>query len=386
VITPEQIEEWIREAEERPLSSSNVIRYLANRLRELTSRNEELLAENIALRSGRKVEEYEDRIARLEYQAELLRRQSSSPIEALQVSLSTFSLILATPKGRVLRAELNPAELISQNTIASFPKGLPQVEKQVIMLVCSSQEELLFVFDSGRAVVMPVASLPSATKDALDWDQAFTQEPRGSEELVTILPIARMSLFDFAIQTSRRGFVKKIKESFLEACIANAYVGTGVVLPADRTFDLTMCAKDDLLVMASKEGYLLSIDVNRLPFTIEDTFRLGQSDHVVSTFTVQKKPSILAITQTGKVLYREAGWLEPALTLKAQGQALISQSRREAGIRLVGAAAVDEDDWGVILTTDGNFTLYKVSDTLGAGAVALASPQSEVHALTVFRG
>ena len=75
MISPDKIEEWIREVEERPSSASLILRYIANRLSELASWNEELLAENIELRSGRKVEEYESRIASLEYQVGLLKRQ-----------------------------------------------------------------------------------------------------------------------------------------------------------------------------------------------------------------------------------------------------------------------------------------------------------------------
>ena len=48
MLTPEKIEEWLKEAEERPGSAVLLIRYIANRLNELSARNEELLADNIA--------------------------------------------------------------------------------------------------------------------------------------------------------------------------------------------------------------------------------------------------------------------------------------------------------------------------------------------------
>ena len=70
MITPEQIEEWIRELEDRPHSGAKLIRSIGNRLRELDAWNQELLADNIALRSEHRVEEYEQRIASLEYQLE----------------------------------------------------------------------------------------------------------------------------------------------------------------------------------------------------------------------------------------------------------------------------------------------------------------------------
>ena len=56
-----KIDEWLKEAETRPESALTLMRLIAERLRELTERNEELLAENIALQNGTRVEEYEGR-------------------------------------------------------------------------------------------------------------------------------------------------------------------------------------------------------------------------------------------------------------------------------------------------------------------------------------
>ena len=75
MVTPEKIEEWIKETIERPESAPLILQYISGRLRDLAERNEELLAENIALTSGKRVEEYERRIAHLEYQLELVKRQ-----------------------------------------------------------------------------------------------------------------------------------------------------------------------------------------------------------------------------------------------------------------------------------------------------------------------
>src|SRR5215208_7739329 len=73
-----KIDEWMKEAEARPESAVAIVKLIARRLRELTERNEELLAENIALQSGTRVEEYQKRIAHLEYQLELLKRRFGS--------------------------------------------------------------------------------------------------------------------------------------------------------------------------------------------------------------------------------------------------------------------------------------------------------------------
>jgi len=70
-----KIDEWMKEAESRPESAVTIVRLIARRLQELTGRNEELLAENIALQNGTRVEEYQKRIAYLEYQLDMLKRR-----------------------------------------------------------------------------------------------------------------------------------------------------------------------------------------------------------------------------------------------------------------------------------------------------------------------
>jgi DNA gyrase/topoisomerase IV subunit A len=377
VITPDKIKEWLQEVEERPSSAALIIQYIGNRIKELAGRNEALLDENIELRTGRKVEEYESRIANLEYQVELLKRQLGGT--ALEVGLAeaagpapqtvTASLLIYNPHGQVLHIPINRAGLAHGGEAARFsgeiaPGGLPPR-----LLAAGSQEELLFVFDSGRSVTLPVSAIPTVDCQTLDWSKAYFQEPRGSEELAVILPVARMSLYENAIQVSRRGFVKKIRESFLESCITKGFVGTGVKMPADKTFSLTFCGKTDRFVMLSQEGFLFCMEIEKLPVTIDEALRLSATDHIVATFVTGQKPSLLIVTQNGRVIHREAGWVEPSNAFKAKGQPVFSRERRESGVRAVGAAVVDSEDWGAALRSDGRLTIYKMSDLFAAGAL-----------------
>ena len=109
-----KIDEWMKEAEERPASAIAIVKLVANRLRELTERNEELLAENIALENGTRVEEYRKQIAHLEYQLDLLKRRfgvddvSSVELPAIAaVEDSTLSLLVYNQRGRVFRVDFS---------------------------------------------------------------------------------------------------------------------------------------------------------------------------------------------------------------------------------------------------------------------------------------
>src|SRR5574339_184712 len=108
-----KIEEWMKEAEARPESAVTIVRLVAKRLNELTARNEELLTENIALQNGTRVEEYQKRIAHLEYQLDLLKRRFGADEAALSelptnnVEVSALNLLIYNTYGRILQMELD---------------------------------------------------------------------------------------------------------------------------------------------------------------------------------------------------------------------------------------------------------------------------------------
>jgi DNA gyrase/topoisomerase IV subunit A len=301
--------------------------------------------------NGQKVEDYENRIANLEYQIELLKIQGVRYPGGGNLSLLVYNAL-----GQVLRVELDSAELTSASVVARFAEGDGLAEMGARLLATSTQDELLFVFDTGRSAKLPVSAIPAVDKGELDWGKALLHEPRAGEELVMVLPIAKMSLFDFAVQASRRGYAKKIQEASLETYIANDYIGAGVILPVDRSCSLNLCAKDDRAVLVSWEGFLVCVEVSRLPFNIEEVLRMSASDHIVTVFRTGKKTSLLVMTQIGRIIHREMSWLEPVNSFKTHGQAVFSQARREAGVRVVGAAAVEEKDWGALLVTDGGWS------------------------------
>lgn len=390
MISPDKIDEWIQEVEERPATAELIIRYIARRLSDLAARNEELAAQNIELLSGRKVAEYESRIASLEYQLELLKRQLGGevvlPSEAPSMvpAQGMADLIIYNPQGQVLHLEKSLKELSSGQNLTRLvgevaPSGMPPT-----VLMTSAQEELLFIFDTGRTVKHPASQLPRVGEGMPDWQTAFLEEPRIKEELAAIQPIGKMPLYEMCIQASRRGYVKKMKTSFFTAHLEENYIGSGVKVRADKTCGLTFANKDDMFVMVSQEGYIFSMPAARLPTAIEEVIQLGVTDHIVSTFVVGQKPGLLFVTQNGKVVHREAGWLEAASSFKTRGQPILSKERREAGVRITSAAAVDEADWGVVLHRDGNLTVYNLDELMRMGSIASGQADNPILSFSSF--
>lgn len=392
MITPGKVEEWIREVEQRPESAATLIREIALRLRELTDQNEALLAENIALQSGKRVAEFKSQISNLEYQLEILKRQigAAAPVQIEspeQVDL--VSLLIYTERGELMRLTIDPTEVDHGATLGNLVIPQAPSEDSLRILAVSSQEELLFVFDSGRVRSTPVIDVPAInvkveSNSPLDWGQAFDTEPRSGETLAMVVPIARMALYDYCLQTSRKGYVKRLRGALLPTYIAGANIGGGVVLPLDKTFELVFCQEDDRLVLVSREGYLLRLPVKLLPYTIEDGLRLSMADYVVSAFVIRDQEALVVVTNNGMVFHREVDWLEDSAALGGRGRAILSKSRREAGMNIIAGSAVRDDDWGVTLTTDGALRIYQMSTVLGAGSLLDRSSELRISGFTIF--
>jgi DNA gyrase/topoisomerase IV subunit A len=380
VFTSEKIEEWIKEVEERPSSAPIVIQFIASRLRDLTEWNEKLRAENIVLRTGKRVEEYERQIAHLQYQLDLIKRQYGGELpEADQIltaepvtTSETLSLLIYGIDGRVLHLELDSNSLEDGSTIGNLG-GLPLSEEPPRLLVVPSKEELLFVFASGRIATTPVVGLPIhllRVDESIDWEQvSIPNPPQSGDTLACIVPVSKMALADYFIQTSRRGYMKKIRMALAPSIMENQYIGRGAKLPADETLDLGLSGDQDRFVLVSQEGYLRYVPIDLLPYAVVEAIHLNSTDHLVSAFPMQAEKSVLVITQIGKTIHRTEDSLELVTDLERVGKALYSKSRREAGIRVVGAAAVAESDWGLALQSEGQISLHAVSELFSRGTI-----------------
>jgi DNA gyrase/topoisomerase IV subunit A len=400
VITPEKIEDWIKEVEQRPSSAALILRYIANRLRDLSERNEELLSENIALRTRERVEEYERRINSLEYQLDLLKRQFGGELSSSEIAIiseqpkpaeraSGLSLLVYNTLGHVLRMEIDLASLTSGEAIARLDLGseFDPDEEVLRLLPLPDSEELLFVFNSGRVEAMPLADLPAVNPLAregmlLDWkEDALPAVTYAGEALACLAPVSKMALNEYFVQVSRRGYLKKISTAMADSILSNRYIGTGVKQPADQTFNLLLCRNDDRLTLVSREGYVLSINISTLPVSIEEAMRLGPRDHLICAFLSPREHAILVMTNIAKAIHRTDEFLESTAGFKQRGKGIYSQRRREEGVCVVGGGAAREQDWSFALHRDGNITLHSLYDLLGSGAI---ETREELLAFSTF--
>lgn len=370
-----KIDEWIQEAEARPESALTIVKLVAKRLRELTERNEALLAENIALENGTRVEEYRKRIAHLEYQLDLLKRRFNADEDDLRVEVAartgetstTTSLLVYNAHGKFFRVELSD-EMSEIGRIQGGPSAEMEPPR---FLAVPSNGEVLLLFSSGRVSTYAVSNLPRAEAGgAWAWEQAsMPDEPRAGETLSCVAPIDALPLSDFFLQVSRRGYVKKTMTSMVQSILSNHYLGKGAMQKSDQPFDLTLTRKTDRFAFVTYEGHLLGLDVDDLSYTVEGRIRLTATDYVVGSFLLRPDESLLCVTQAGKVVTREAGDIEISKSAQTKGQVLIPPSRLGQGVRFMGAVAARDADRIAVLDAEGWIRLHRAESLRGAGAV-----------------
>lgn len=369
-----KIEEWMKEAEERPESAVTIVRLIARRLRELSERDEELLAENIALQNGTRVEEYQKRIAHLEYQLDLLKRRFGVDETSLvelpgkpPAEASTLSLLLYNAHGRIFRLE--PGDTQDLGRLAG--EMLTDQEPPRILAV-PSNEEVLLLFTSGRVDTCRVSDIPRVELGGeWAWSQAaLPDEPRAGETLACIAPFSHLPLSDYFLQVSRRGCAKKTMTSMAQTILNNHYIGKGALQKSDQPFDLMLAHKKDRAAFVTYEGKLIGFDVDDLSYATEERVKLSATDYVIASFTAPLEATLLCVTQTGKVIQRESKNIDLSKSSTAKGQALIPPTRLEQGVRFMGAAAVKDGDQVVVLDAGGRLKLLEAESMTGAGSIA----------------
>jgi DNA gyrase/topoisomerase IV subunit A len=384
-----KIDEWMKEAETRPESAVTIVRLIAKRLSELTARNEELLAENIALQNGTRVEEYQKRIAHLEYQLDLLKRRFGADesllaeLPAASAETSTLSLLIYNNYGRIFRIEINS----DVQDLGRIVDETLQNSEQPRLLAVPSNEEVLLLFTSGRVSTCAVNTISTVEPgNEWSWDKsALPDEPRAGEFLAGVMPISHLPLSEFFMQVSRRGCVKKTMTSMAQSILGNHYIGKNTLQKSDQPFDVTLCSKKDLYAFVTFDGKLIGLDVNELSYSAEDRIKLTASDYVIASFVPHEDESMLFVTQTGKVIHREHDSLELSKSPLAKGQALISAARLEQGIRFIGAASVRDRDRIVVLDSKGRLRVHSAESITGSGSIEAEGLTGEAVSIGVIQ-
>ncbi len=386
-----KIQAWIKEIEQRPSSAALILNYIGNRLEELTSKNEELQAEIFALQSGNRVEAYENKIAHLEYQIDLLKRQGFAiDPETLPMciklylthhdSKATSKLLIYDLTSRVAQLDFSP-DLHQKFREIGQLSNIENIQPETFrMLSALPNEELLFVFDSGRVATVGIEKISleqaqlsadeKVEKRIISWDNVGKPiNTNGGEKLSCISSFSQLPFSDYFFLISRRGYSKKIRTSMASSIISNHYIGTGIQSKPDCLFTMSLVRSDERLVFMSHEGLLLGISTQSIPVSLEEIFKLNYSDHVVAFMKPKRDEFILVLTNIGKTVQIMLEQIEMANGIGTRGQGFLSAKRRNQGVRVIGAVAAREEDMGIIIDQFGKVSAIPIGELADAGTL-----------------
>jgi DNA gyrase/topoisomerase IV subunit A len=344
--------------------------------------NESLRAENLELGSGNRVKEYERRIAELEFQLELFKRQLDSGGGKPQ--LEATSLLLFNDKGQVIRLAIDDASLAGDQPFSRI-EGTPHIQSHTFGLVTASAfDQFLLVFSTGRTTSLPVEQVPLSTGSGLAWASAYQADLRSMEELAWMLPITRLHAYDCCVQVSRFGSARKIGIGYFKTFITNNNIGKGVKFNFDRILNLTLCNENQLLVLASRTGNLLSLNASALPVALDEIMRFKVNDYVVSALTLDPGQSLVAVTQNGAAYAQNQAWLLPAKDGERRVRQLLPEKKREEDEVLAGAVALGDLDWLIVYRDDGILSAYRPASLSNRKTMLAAGQDARVLGVAVY--
>lgn len=351
-----------------------ILKLIAGRLHDLNERNEELAAENIILRDGSRVKEYQERIAHLEFQLDLLKRHfSSDGVESFSSQLQerTASLLIFNQKGRILRLAIKKQAINAGSSLGLLKGDFAINGEPPGMQTVSDTDEVLLLFSSGRVTNFRVDQIPASLPgNDLDIGQAaIPDSPHAGEALVSLIPLSRLPVSNYFLQVSRRGSVKKTMSTIFEKVLSTHYLGRGAVQKNDQAFLVMLAEKKARLALATNEGHILYLDADDLSFSAEERIRMELTDQIVAAFVPEEKDWVICVTQNGKIIHRESSNFENARSPASRGQALIPPSRLEQGTRFIGALPCKAPDWLVTLDEQGNLKTWSVKEACGTGSL-----------------
>jgi len=382
MITRAKIDDWIRQVEATPVLAPIIIRQITDRLLDLDAMNESLRAENLELGSGNRVKEYERRISELEFQLELFKRQLGSGGGKPQ--LEATSLLLFNDKGQVIRLAIDDASLTGDQPFSRI-EGTPHIQSHTFGLVTASAfDQFLLVFSTGRTTSLPVEQVPLSTGNGLDWASAYQADLRSMEELAWMLPITRLHAYDCCVQVSRFGSARKIGIGYFKTFITNNNIGKGVKFNFDRILNLTLCNENQLLVLASRTGNLLSLNASALPVALDEIMRFKVNDYVVSALTLDPGQSLVAVTQNGAAYAQNQAWLLPAKAGERRVRQLLPEKKREEDEVLAGAVALGDMDWLIVYRDVGTLSAYHPASLSNRRTMLAADQDARVLGVAVY--
>lgn len=322
---------WLLEVQKRPDSAPDLIRMLADRLAFLDKQNEELRAENIALR----------REARSSASADLeVLQQRIRELESAQGSTANSKRMIVYGADRIF---LNAATSEAANLrLERLPTTSPDI------LLVSPNAHCLIVTAESRAFGVPFADIPAPQPNTT----ALLGNPR---DVAAILDRSLLERLRFLTLWTHNGYVYSV----LVGTLGAAPKGDKLIrnlLPDDAIVGAMASANADLLLITQR-GRWIRFSERAIAGSGGRPLELVEGDQIASVIPLTDEPEVLCLTEDGRLFAKPSGDFGVKRQLGGAGSVWL----RGKGI----LGVTTQREWAV-LTARGRLLHLEVSGLINA--------------------
>ncbi|CAI0442290.1 unnamed protein product [Linum tenue] len=202
----------------------------------------------------------------------------------LSIFVCDFQAI--SEKGYVKRMKPNTFNLQKRGTIGKSVGKLRVNDAMSDFVVCRSHDHILYFSDKGIVYSSRAYKIPECTRSAAGTPLVQILSLSEGERITSIIPVSEFTEDQYLLMLTVNGYIKKVSLNVFSAIRSTGIIAIQLV-PGDELRWVRCCTNDDLVAMASQNGYVILSSCDKIRALSRNTrggvaMRLKEGDKMAS--------------------------------------------------------------------------------------------------------
>ncbi|CAN0908727.1 DNA gyrase subunit A, chloroplastic/mitochondrial [Linum grandiflorum] len=195
-------------------------------------------------------------------------------------------LMAISEKGYVKRMKPNTFNLQKRGTVGKSVGKLRVNDAMSDFVVCRSHDYILYFSDRGIVYSARAYKIPECTRSAAGTPLVQILSLSDGERITSIIPVSEFAEDQYLLMLTVNGYIKKVSLSVFSAIRSTGIIAIQLV-PGDELRWVRCCTNDDLVAMASLNGYVILSSCDNIRALSRNTrggvaMRLKEGDKMAS--------------------------------------------------------------------------------------------------------
>ncbi|CAI0442294.1 unnamed protein product [Linum tenue] len=195
-------------------------------------------------------------------------------------------LLAISEKGYVKRMKPNTFNLQKRGTIGKSVGKLRVNDAMSDFVVCRSHDHILYFSDKGIVYSSRAYKIPECTRSAAGTPLVQILSLSEGERITSIIPVSEFTEDQYLLMLTVNGYIKKVSLNVFSAIRSTGIIAIQLV-PGDELRWVRCCTNDDLVAMASQNGYVILSSCDKIRALSRNTrggvaMRLKEGDKMAS--------------------------------------------------------------------------------------------------------